>query len=228
VRAAAQGQPALYLVRSRSAAVDRGRTFGEQRVSQLAVWRPGHFSPSAVWTVTGSRSIRSDGLIDGRDLCAAGTQVPAVHRTGTATGIDWRAIIDSPALAHDAVIPASDETRYRQSKRAPIIRGDDDYELRRSGSGMLIVKGDLLIMNEREWRGLILVGGRVSLRSDARVEGAVVSGLAAQSGAEPVGSDAIEAGASVRFDSCAIAEGADAFGTLALVPGTWLDGAPTR
>jgi hypothetical protein len=225
VRTASPDRPALYLLRSHSAAVVDGRAAGEQRVSQLAVWQTGRFAPRAVWTVTDSRPVRMAGHIDGRDLCGSGQRLPAVDHADRAAGIDWRGIDGGTALVAGAAIPAAEAMRYSQPERAPIIRGDGDHELRRSGSGTLIVKGDLQIMNEREWRGLILVGGRVSLHSGARVEGAVVSGLDAQLGAAPAGHDVIGAGASVRFDSCAIAAAADAFGTLAPIPSTWLDGA---
>ncbi|MGH7507273.1 MAG: hypothetical protein ACRELX_16575 [Longimicrobiales bacterium] len=109
------------------------------------------------------------GDVASSDTCeSAAANAPARDTAAANAGehVDWRGNVDGTARSRAAIDGGSG---YRQPEVAPIIRGDGDHELRRDGRGTLIDRGDLLIMNQHEWRDPVLDGGRIVMRPGARV-----------------------------------------------------------
>ena len=223
VRPTTGGAPALYLVRAVGTVPGARRPLAQHTVSQLARWRAGALGVPAAWTTVRAEAPVTD-RVDGADRCGAATALAAVASAPDFAALDWRGLVEGTALARGAARPASELPRYSTRGAWPIIRHDGDHDLAVSGQGTLIVTGDLRISGGHEWRGLILAGGRVQLLRGARVRGAVVTGLNERLGVAPTAPDVIDARARVRFDSCDLTRAADAFGTLELVPNTWVDG----
>jgi hypothetical protein len=225
VHAARDGQPALYLIRSRGiVAAGRAASAAEHTVTQFATWQPAGFAPRAAWTSARPSSPAYRTGISGEDRCGASAALPPVLADADLPGIDWRGIVEGTALSRRATVRPEELPRYSSAGTWPIIRVDGDHELTANGHGTLIVTGDLRIVGGHEWRGLVLAGGRVELRRGAVVRGALVTGLNDKLGLAPAADDTIDPRARVRFDSCDLARAADAFGALALVPDTRVDG----
>lgn len=224
VRAASDGRPALYLIRSRgTVAGGRAAPAAEHTVTQFATWHPAGFAAAAAWTSARATPPLHGANVSGEDRCGGSTVQPVLADADLA-GIDWRGIVEGTALPRRATAHPDVLQRYSTAGTWPIIRVDGDHELTANGLGTLIVTGDLRIVGGREWRGLVLAGGRVELRRGAGVRGALVTGLNETLGLAPAADDTIDPRARVRFDSCDLARAADAFGALALVPDTRVDG----
>jgi hypothetical protein len=223
VRPTVGGTPALFLVRSVGTVPGARGPLAQHTVSQLARWRAGTLALAAAWTTMRVEAPITS-RVDGADRCGAATARAAVASAPDFAGLDWRGLVEGTALARGAARQASELPRYSTPEAWPIIRHDGDHDLAVSGQGTLIVTGDLRISGGHEWRGLILAGGRVALMRGARVHGAVVTGLNERLGVAPTAPDVIDARARVRFDSCDLTRATDAFGTLELVPNTWVDG----
>src|SRR2546423_1889965 len=152
------------------------------------------------------------GTLGGIDLCAenaavAGVIVPAYpgyQGKMVAVGnppidsipapdsveIDWDGIVNHGLIDATITLPGGVwpttalQNSYNDTsiKYYPVIRVNGDFDLLSSGTGMLIVTGNLTISGNKGWRGVILAGGVLTSNGNnaivgGGVQGAVISGL---------------------------------------------------
>jgi len=158
----------------------------------------------------------------GGDPTAAAAAVP----------IDWNSIVNGTVLRPDFTISSTGNWPTFDPSKWPVIRFDGNASLdgAHSGQGLIAVMGDLTIAPPFSWKGVILVGRRLTVTGTAPVvRGAIVSGLDFKLGASfdesrsgQNASDQID----LRYDSCHIAAALARFGHLALIANAWTDSWP--
>ncbi len=143
-----------------------------------------------------------------------------------ATGLNWSDLISPHGPPRDASIPPDPwpPAAPPGSPRWPVIElqaSPTRLGVSQSGQGTLIARGNLELGSGFQWRGLILVGGALSVRGDVRVDGAVVAGLDSTVVPGP-GVDLGTGRVHIRFDSCAAEAAAGVIAPrAAMQPGTW-------
>lgn len=159
---------------------------------------------------------------------------PPVRSTGPAfdvpsqTGILWHELVEPAATPPDAVHP--DEpwppAAATSAVGAPVIlvRPSADPLAASDGRGVLLAAGHLTLHDGFRWRGLILVGGRLTVRGHVVVEGVVMAGLSPSLAVDGVGVDLDGATLDLRYHSCYVDAAAQRLvGPPVLVPGTWTE-----
>ena len=167
---------------------------------------------------------------------AASTLVPAdfddissliLSGTGSAvadsTRIDWAFIVGGQFEADYDSYQAWD-TSYPTM----LITGDTTIN-NFIGFGLLIVTGDLTLTGSAlNWRGVVLVGGRLTINVGAGVygyfRGVTVTGLNAQLGMSPA-ANLISGGSLIDFDyhRCEVPKALNAFVGFAPIRNAWID-----
>ena len=149
--------------------------------------------------------------------------------------IDWDGIVNHGLIEATFTIPGSvwPTTALQNSyadtsiKYYPVIRVNGDLDLPSSGTGMLIVTGNLTISGNKGWRGVILAGGVLTSNSNndiigGGVQGAVISGLN-----EKLGMNVDESLANgtkmYSYNSCEVARATTPLGALVTLRNTWVD-----
>jgi hypothetical protein len=122
---------------------------------------------------------------------------PAIEIADTASlatslKLDWNGIINAsdPAVRPDYVVcnpatpgysaaygPCGAWPASMGSWPVTLINGTRELNPAQSGSGTLIVTGNLILNGSFQWNGIILVGGKITSDGYNSVHGAVVSGL---------------------------------------------------
>jgi len=149
--------------------------------------------------------------------------------------IDWDGIVNHGLIEATFTIPGSvwPTTALQNSyadtsiKYYPVIRVNGDLDLPSSGTGMLIVTGNLTISGNKGWRGVILAGGVLTSNGNndiigGGVQGAVISGLN-----EKLGMNVDESLANgtkmYSYNSCEVARATTPLGALVTLRNTWVD-----
>ncbi len=140
--------------------------------------------------------------------------------TAEATNVDWTAILNGGFEADYTSLTDL------QSWSAYLI--DGDLTLSQSGTGLLVVTGDLTIGGyTTNWRGVVLVGGTVLFEAGAtQIEGLVVSGLNEQLSGPSVSHGYVgETGRNVfvQYNSCYVTDALRRHSGFAPVPGTRIE-----
>lgn len=166
----------------------------------------------------------------GASTAAVGS--PDIQEAGSAielfagTGLDWPAL--APLLASEAEVTVMENEWPDFSLVGPgrwpliaIPAKELSLGPAHSGNGTIVALGDLTLESGFEWRGVILVGGRLSLEGPVVLEGTAAGGLNALGGEVTEQTWIVGAGAVIRYQSCAVAAALDGwpFG-LAEVPGS--------
>jgi hypothetical protein len=160
------------------------------------------------------------------------TGSPPIDSLGTqsqanaAVGIDWAAIISGTAFMPDYTIPPQTYPAGTYgSANWPVILANvglnGTFTLPADGQGTLIVTGNFIINGSEKWRGVILVGGTIYANGNNNVQGAVISGLNETLGINVAQSDVGNGTKTYLYDSCAIANALNRFGTFILISKSW-------
>jgi hypothetical protein len=192
------------------------------------------------------------GTLSGVDLCkdsaaVAGVVVPVnpgyTGKTTAASGsppidsvppdsvhIDWKGIVTAGIITPAITIPgASWPTAAMTASYAdttstyyPVVRVNGDFTLPSSGTGLLIVTGNLTINGSDGWRGVLLVGGDITSNGINGIAGATVSGLNVKLGTYVPVSTA-NGTKSYQYSSCEVAKATMGSGALVTLRNTWVD-----
>ncbi len=110
-------------------------------------------------------------------------------------GLDWSAFLSDSYFSgvswvvelndsedFEAMFPKSKDKDYKNATTWPITRysGDISTDVRVKGYGLLIVDGNVTVLDDKiEWTGIMLVGGTINTVGDGHihVKGAAVAGL---------------------------------------------------
>jgi hypothetical protein len=168
--------------------------------------------------------------VSGGSFTPAGT--PPVDYMGTPTqmantiDIDWTGIVAGTAITPTVNIPASGWPSF-PSGYWPIIYVNQvgDFSLPGTGRGVLIVRNNLVVNGNKTWDGIVLVGGSLVSDGNNTVSGATISGLNLKlDPPEAVpDSDFGNGTKTYRYDSCAVKNALQGFGTLLPLNNTWID-----
>jgi len=192
------------------------------------------------------------GTLSGVDLChdsaaVAGVVVPVnpgyLGKTTATVGspaidsvppdsvhIDWNGIVNQGAVTANVTLPGGSwptaqlTASYADtlSTYYPVIRVNGDLSLPSSGTGMLIVTGNLTINGSMGWRGILLVGGDITSNGNNGIIGATVSGLNVKLGTYVPISTA-NGTKTYQYSSCEVAKAAMSSGALVTLRNTWVD-----
>jgi hypothetical protein len=192
------------------------------------------------------------GTLSGVDLChdsaaVAGVVVPLspgyTGNTAATSGnppilvlppdsihIDWNGIVNQGAITPNITLAggtwptAALTASYADTTSTyyPVIRLNGDWTLPSSGTGMLIVTGNLTISGSTGWRGIILVGGDLTSNGNNGITGATVSGLNVKLGTY-VPTSTANGTKTYQYNSCEVAKAAMSSGALVTLRNTWVD-----
>ena len=144
--------------------------------------------------------------------------------------IDWNGIVNLGGIEPTLVFPgASWPTAQMTASYAdtgstyyPIIRVNGDFVLPSSGTGMLIVTGQLILNGSVGWRGVVLVGNDIVGNGNNTIKGATVSGLNVKLGTYVPGS--VGNGTKhYNYSSCEVSKATTTMGALVTLRNTWVD-----
>jgi hypothetical protein len=144
--------------------------------------------------------------------------------------IDWNGIVNLGAIEPTFVFPgASWPTAQMTASYAdtgstyyPIIRVNGDFVLPSSGTGMLIVTGQLILNGSVGWRGVVLVGNDITANGNNTIRGATVSGLNVKLGTYVAGSTG-NGTKQYNYSSCEVSKATTTMGALVTLRNTWVD-----
>ena len=142
--------------------------------------------------------------------------------------IDWAGIVNGTALTPDITIPGGAWPSFASPSYWPVIYVDQagEFSLPGDGRGLLIVRNDMRINGNKEWDGIILVGGILTSNGNNTVRGAVVTGLNFLLGINVPIADAGNGNKTFRYNSCFVANAAARFGGLVPLRNTSVDNWP--
>ncbi len=192
------------------------------------------------------------GTLSGVDLCkdsaaVAGVVVPVnpgyTGKTTSTSGsppidsvppdsvhIDWNGIVNLGIITPTITIPggswptAQMTASYADTMSTyyPVVRVNGDFSLPSSGTGMLIVTGNLTLNGSVGWRGVLLVGGDITSNGVNGIAGATVSGLNVKLGTYVPVSTA-NGTKNYQYSSCEVAKATMGSGALVTLRNTWVD-----
>jgi hypothetical protein len=149
--------------------------------------------------------------------------------------IDWDGIVNHGLIDATITLPGGTwpttalQNSYADTsiKYYPIIRVNGDFDLMSSGTGMLIVTGNLTISGNKGWRGVILAGGVMTSNGNndiigGGVQGAVISGLNVKLGMD-VDESLANGTKMYNYNSCEVARATTLMGALVTLRNTWVD-----
>jgi hypothetical protein len=146
--------------------------------------------------------------------------------------IDWNAIVNGNMIEASITLPggswptallqASFDDLTGAHNYYPIIRVNGDFSLPSSGTGMLIVTGNLTVNGSVGWRGVLLVGGDITSNGNNGIQGATVSGLNVKLGTY-VPSSTANGTKEYNYNSCEVAKATTSMGALVTLRNTWVD-----
>ena len=150
------------------------------------------------------------------------------NATAGAVDIDWAGIVAGTAdITYDLVIPSATmpTTAYFTANPNywPTIRVNGNLTLASNGRGTLIVTGSMVMQNNAQWDGVVLVGGTLTSNGLTGVGGAVVTGLNILIGQAVPVTDVGNGDKAYRFNSCNTARALRNQARLRPLPNTWMD-----
>jgi hypothetical protein len=207
--------------------------------------------------LSGLQKNGSAGTLGGIDLCGEGATVagvvvpvyPGYEGKLVAVGnppvdtipapdsveIDWNAIVNQGQIEATITLPGGSwptvalEASYADTtvRYYPIIRVNGNLDLPSSGTGMLIVTGNLTVSGNKGWKGVMLVGGVLTSNGNNNivgggVQGAVISGLNVKLGMD-VDESLANGTKQYHYNSCEVARATTAMGALVTLRNTWVD-----
>lgn len=153
-------------------------------------------------------------------------ELPTRRDLARVSGLRWRALMDPDGPPRDVRWPEEPWPAFVPASRWPIIEltASTRLDAAQSGRGAILARGDLELAKDFRWEGLILVGGALRITGPVRVEGGVMAGLDALTGA-PVSGHVVEGdGVELRFHSCHLREATRALALQSVaLPGSWYE-----
>lgn len=247
----------LFLIRSTGVAINPNAGSvpqGRRTVAQFAEWQTGYIERRATLTMANGVRLRNGAstlVIWGTDACGQEPPIPAVrttymtgppnppmdtvgapplvqHGAGTGFLVATETDVDWPAAIGGGIAP--DYRVFRQGDFAfpiQLITGTLSLGGTATGSGLLIVTGDLLLSGTSFYfEGVVLVGGKVDFGAGFNeVRGLVVSGLNEQLGLNPQRTEFGGSGKNLYlyFDACRVNQALAPLTGLTPVQNAWLD-----
>jgi type II secretory pathway pseudopilin PulG len=164
---------------------------------------------------------------------AAATGNPAIDSiTADSVKIDWNGIVNQGVIKPAIVLPGGSwpyvplAAAYADTTGTntyyPTIRVNGDFSLLSSGTGMLIVTGNLTISGSMGWKGVLLVGGDITSNGNNGIQGATVSGLNVKLGTY-VPTSTANGTKTYQYNSCEVARATMGSGALVTLRNTWVD-----
>ena len=247
-------EPELYIVRSTGHLIEptRGSDPQAQRtVAQFAQWQ------SASMYITGVVAAANDWLIGpstdidvhGWDHCTPAAPAVTGVRTAAASTVDTTdfddissmvksgtrsAVADSTRIDWPFIVGGQFEADYdsyqawNPSYPSMLITGDTTINTF-GGTGLLIVTGNLTLTGSvLNWKGLVLVGGALTINVDDGVlgwiRGATVTGLNAQLGMSPPANQAVgNSYTDFDYHRCEVQAALNAFIGFVPIHNAWID-----
>jgi hypothetical protein len=243
----------LYIVRSRGRVIKPTQGSDPQavrQIAQFALWEYATMDVIGALTAVNSFSCSScDGtyLLTGWDQCGMEPSVPGLRTPNGPTsnsgppyvdpatvegpnvntfstvgfiGIDWAAVTGGAFVPdYTSLVDLSSWSTYLLSGPVNLTNI--------SGTGLLVIDGNVDVDGSAfEWQGIVLVGGWADFDVDTtRVEGALVTGMAIQTGSSvatgwwgPSGTHL-----EVTYNSCYVNNAFTSLTGFATVPGGWMD-----
>jgi hypothetical protein len=222
--------------------------YAERTVGQYATFRTKTIRPVAAFvSLTGLTETGSSLKVNGTDQCGmapalTGLAVPTGEYVGdagdvssvsyssadalkAALGIDWNAIINNNA------IPADYTNTWPGNTWAVTRRSDANFTPTSDGRGILIAENDVTLSSNRDFDGIMLVGGRIltTTTSSAPSYGLVITGLnytLPGAGNPPAGTSnnsSITNNKLFQYSSCNVATAVALLDTYYAWSNTWLD-----
>jgi hypothetical protein len=133
--------------------------------------------------------------------------------------IDWAGIVAGTTLPPDYTSWPASFTNW------PVIKITGDFTMPSSGSGILIVTGDLTWNGTplKTWNGLILVGGNLVSNGAANIFGAIITALNIKLGTSVPVQSVGNGTKTFQYDSCNLARALGHIGYLKRVRNGWTD-----
>jgi hypothetical protein len=133
--------------------------------------------------------------------------------------IDWAGIVAGTSLPPDYTAWPASFVNW------PVVRINGDFTMPGSGSGILIVTGDLTWNGTplKTWNGLILVGGNLISNGQANIFGAIITGLNIKLGVDVPTQSVGNGTKTFQYDSCNLARALGHIGSLQRVRNGWTD-----
>jgi hypothetical protein len=152
----------------------------------------------------------------------------AAHEMGTAgtagtakdsVQIDWAGIVAGTTFPPDYTAWPGSFANW------PVTKITGDLTMPGSGSGILIVTGDLTWNGTplKTWNGLILVGGNLTSNGQANIFGAIITGLNVKLGIVVPPQSVGNGTKTFQYDSCNLARALGHVGSLQRVRNGWTD-----
>jgi hypothetical protein len=150
-----------------------------------------------------------------------GTQAQA----NASVHMDWDGIVSGTAITPTITIPPGSWPAWFPSHWWPVIlvRQAGTFTLPGPGQGTIIVQNDMVISGSNMWRGIILVGGKLTSNGNNTVEGTVASGLNVLLGQTVEESDVGNGTKMYAYNSCNVASAMSAFASLKPLDNAWAD-----
>jgi hypothetical protein len=186
---------------------------------------PGVAVPDGLWNAAHPNII--DGSPDNAPV-GMGTPGPA----GTARNevdIDWPGIVAWPNSSIMPDLVYNGANWPLDFSNWPVIRVNGDAAMPGSGKGILIVTGNLTWNGtpNKQWEGLILVGGTLIGNGASTIYGAVVTGLNVKLGINVPNYDVGNGTKTWQYDSCSLARALGHIGSIQRVRNAWTDTWPS-
>lgn len=222
-------------------------------VTRIGKWKTATIAVASAWTsIAGLEKNGSSGSLDGNDACGekpavAGVAVPAdpgfifngetppvngdppildigatPEDAADAVPMDWQALLDMPA---DYYVPATPWANIDFNTWPTVRVTSPTFTLPDAGGqGILIAEGDVEISGTYLWKGIVLVGGKLTSNGNNTVSGATISGLNVKLGMSVEHSDVGNGTKTFEYNSCHIASAMQSFGGgVQMLENTWLD-----
>jgi hypothetical protein len=180
-------------------------------------------------------------------VATLGTQAQA----NAAVKIDWEGIILGNRIQADYTFSSNGQATSAWPSidwgtpgalKYPVIRVNDNFTMPNAGGqGTLIVMGNLTMSGDNMWRGILLIGGKMTSNGDGTMFGATMSGLNTMFDATqlaqarllaPMANPALtnapgpataNGTKTFQYDSCEVAKAAGGLATYSVYPNAWMD-----
>ena len=137
--------------------------------------------------------------------------------------IDWAGILAGTAFPADYTYPTWPTST--QFNNWPVTRVNGDLTLPSTGKGILIVTGNLTWNGtpNKQWDGLILVGGTLIGNGQSTIYGATITGLNIKTGGAVLNYDVGNGTKTWQYDSCALTRALGHIGSMQRIRNGWTD-----
>ncbi|MFL5401879.1 MAG: type II secretion system protein [Gemmatimonadales bacterium] len=141
--------------------------------------------------------------------------------------VDWAGVVAGTAFPANYTYPTNAWPGTGSPGFAdwPVVRVNGDLTMPGSGKGILIVTGNLTWNGtpNKQWEGLVLVGGTLIGNGASTIYGAVITGLNIKTGTAVGNYDVGNGTKTWQYDSCSLTRALGHIGSLQRVRNGWTD-----